>query len=322
MNSCATPFGAACLIALLTIVVLPVQATDYFVSSSEGDDDNTGLSAASPLASLAMVDTLELAPGDRVLLKCGDRWRAEQLRVNGAGTAVNPIVYGSYPPGCADRPVLSGALPIAGWSHHSGSVYMADLSAGPNNGLFPMGISQLFRSEERLPCGRWPNLDTGYAFVDAAPAGDQLTDAALPAADWTGAVLRIKTERWLLVNREVVSSSGPTLNLNEAVACRGGTCAGWGYFLQNHLAALDEDGEWSFDAAANRVYLYSASGSPTGITGSVVLDDDPGHHGGVMILAERRTRGGREPHHHPVVGQRRRRAGFDARRCLPPRHHP
>ena len=90
---------------------------------------------------------------------------------------------------------------------------LARNSAGANAGLFPMGITQLFRLEQRLPCGRWPNLDAGYAFVEDAPAGDQLTDVELPAANWSGAVLRIKTQRWLLVNRDVVSSSGATLNL-------------------------------------------------------------------------------------------------------------
>jgi hypothetical protein len=285
----ATPSSlvrSGCLAVFLAFSALAVPATEYFISSSEGDDGNDGLSALTPFASLAMVDTLNLAPGDRVQLKCGDRWRAEQLRVNAVGALGDPVVFGSYPAGCADRPVLSGALPITGWSIDSGNIWVADLSTGANAGSFPFGITQLFRSDTRLPCGRWPNLGTGYAFVDAAPAGNQLTDAALPAADWGGAVLRIKTQRWLLVNREVVGSSGNTLTLNEAVDCRGGTCAGWGYFLQNHRAALDEEGEWSFDGDTNRVYLYSSSGPPSGITGSVVLDDDPVHHGGVMILAD------------------------------------
>ncbi len=285
MTPSAVLSRAVCLIVWLIFAAMPVLATDYFISSSEGDDGNNGLSSSNPFESLAMIDGLILAPGDRVQLKCGDRWRAEQLRVNVAGVAGNPIVFGSYPTDCSNRPVVSGALPITGWSLHTGSVYVADLSTGTNAAMFPMGISQLFRSEARLPCGRWPNLDAGYAFVDAAPAGDQLTDAALPAVNWNGAVLRIKTQRWLLVNRDVVGTNGATLSLNETVDCRGGTCAGWGYFLQNHRAALDEDGEWSLDAVTNRVYLFSASGAPNGITGSAVLDDDPGHHGGLMIQA-------------------------------------
>lgn len=278
----AESFRLAVLVVLCSAAPISVEATDYFFSSSEGDDGNIG-SEESPLATLAMVDTLNLVPGDRVLLKCGDLWRAEQLRVNVAGEAGNPVIYGSYPEDCSDRPVLSGALPITGWAAHSGAVWVADLSAGANAGRFPKGISQLFRSEVRLPCGRWPDLGQGYAFVDAAPSGSQLTDAALPSTSWVGAILRIKTQRWLLVNREVVGTNGKTLTLNENLSCRGGTCAGWGYFLQNHRAALNQDGEWSFDAATNRVYLYSGTGLPSGITGSVILDDDPGHHGGVMI---------------------------------------
>jgi hypothetical protein len=68
-----------------------------------------------------------------VRLKCSDLWRAEQLRVNAAGVAGNPIVFGSYPDGCGNRPVLSGALTIAGWSIYSGNIYVADLSAGANH---------------------------------------------------------------------------------------------------------------------------------------------------------------------------------------------
>lgn len=273
----------AAVVVILAAAAATTRATDYYISSSDGDDGFSGVSPAAPFASLSMADALPLQPGDRVLLKCGDRWRAEQLRVNATGSSASPIVFGSYPADCTDRPVLSGALPITGWSVDSGSVWVADLSSGANAGSFPMGISQLFRDDQRLPCGRWPNLDSGYAFVEAAPAGNVLTDAALPAGSWNGAILRIKTQRWLLVNRGVTASASGTLTLNEAVSCRGGSCADWGYFLQNHRATLDHEGEWSYDAETNRVYLYTALGQPTGVTGSAILDDDPVHHGGVML---------------------------------------
>ena len=182
MKGVTASMRAVAVLGFLAGLAIPLHATDYYFSSSEGDDGNDGLSSGSPFASLATVDTLSLVAGDRVLLKCGDRWRGQQLRVNAAGGPGSLITYGSYPTGCANRPVLSGALPIVGWSVHSGSVYVADLSAGTNSGLFLLGISQLFRDEERLPCGRWPNLDAGYAFVDSVPAGNQLTDADLSQA--------------------------------------------------------------------------------------------------------------------------------------------
>jgi hypothetical protein len=283
-----SPLMSGCVLLIASLAAFSAQATTYYVSSSEGDDINDGLSEDYPFETIARVNALSLVAGDNVLLKCGDVWRAEQLLIDMAGTAAQPISFGSYPAGCLNQPALSGAQPIVDWVHYGGSIYYADLDAGGNAGLFPLGISQLFRNGQRLPFGRWPNIDAGdggYAFVDGYPATDQITDNELPAGSWTGAVIRIKTQRWLLINREVVGSSGTTLTLNESIDCRGATCVGWGFFIQNHLATVDEDGEWYHDAASNRVYMCSPGGVPGGIEGSVVLDLDTRFIGGVMIGA-------------------------------------
>jgi len=60
-------------VAASPVSALPSAAT-YYVSSSAGDDDNDGLSQASPLATVARVNELSLQPGDRVLFKCGDSY--------------------------------------------------------------------------------------------------------------------------------------------------------------------------------------------------------------------------------------------------------
>ncbi len=272
--------------ALVVAIAFSADATSYFVSNSTGDDNNDGLSALTPFATLARINTMSLEPGDEVLLACGDRWRAEQLVVNAAGTALAPIVFSSYPSACTNRPKLSGAEPVVDWVVYAGPVYRADLSAGNNVGRFPLGINQVFRADQRQPCGRWPNIDSGnggYAVVDSAPALHQLGDAQLPTGNWNGASLRIKTERWMLVNREVTATNGVMLTLNEAINCRGGTCAGWGYFLQNHLLALDQHGEWTYNDNSKYVYLVSTDGPPGDITASVVLDTDERYHGGVFL---------------------------------------
>ena len=260
------------------------DAATYYISSSTGNDGWDGLTEGTAFASVGKVNSLVLQPGDTVLFRCGDLWRAEPLSVTATGSPTQPVSFGSYPPGCVNQPLLTGSRPVFGWTPYSGSIYVADLGGGANAGLFPLGINQLFQAGQRLPFGRWPNLpgpDGGYSWVDGYSSA-QLTDHQLPPVSWAGAIIRIKTERWLLVNREVLSSSGPTLTLNESLSCRGG-CDGWGYFLQNHLATVDQDGEWYFDASTNRVYLYSAESPPTEIEGSVILDTVTGHHGGVMI---------------------------------------
>ena len=131
--------------------------TTYFVSSSDGADSNTGLSAETgsngPFKTIAKVNALPLQPGDAVLFKCGDVWRAEMLVINNSGTVDNPITFGSYPGGCANKPIVSGAQPISGWTAYSGTLYYADLSAGANAGKFPTGVNQLFRNERPAPPG-------------------------------------------------------------------------------------------------------------------------------------------------------------------------
>jgi hypothetical protein len=267
-------------------VAVPTAAT-YYVSSSTGNDGNDGLSETSPLATVAKVNTLNLQPGDRVLFKCGDIWRADPLIINKSGTAADPIVFGSYPEGCANKPILSGSRSIGGWVLDSGSVYRADLSTTS----FPLGINQLFRNGQRLTLGRWPNLDdpnAGYAFVDAHTTGsNQITDNALPALDWKGAIVHIKNIRWSMLDRQVTSSSGHTLTLNQGLSCLisgWADCVGWGYFINDHRATLDQDGEWYYSPAERRVYLVSTSGTPAGVEGSVIREDVNGtRQGGLML---------------------------------------
>ncbi len=85
---------------------------------------------------------------------CGDIWRGEMLHIASSGDAADPITFGSYPAGCANQPILSGAQPIAGWTQNSGEHLCRDMSAGANAANFPArttaGINQLFRNGQRF----------------------------------------------------------------------------------------------------------------------------------------------------------------------------
>lgn len=276
----------------------------YYVSSSTGADSNDGLSQDHPLATIAAVNALLLSPGDKVLFKCGDVWELEEMLVTRSGSACNHIVYSSYPDLCpgGDQPTIKGSTAVSGWQNDSGSLWVADLGAGDNAGKFPKGINQVFRANgARLPMGKWPNpedpsFDHGYSYIDGQPNSTTLVDNELPPGDWTGAVVRAKEIRWLLLNRDVVGSSASTLSLGSVLSCYGGTCGppqggtgtphGWGYLITNHLNTLDREGEWYFDEAANKLYLISTT-APQGIEASVIpggLDEyDPLMHGGVVV---------------------------------------
>jgi hypothetical protein len=261
------------LVVSLGMSLSTAGATIYYVSSSAGNDFNPG-TQAQPFKTISKVNTLNLQPGDQVLFMCGDIWRADPLKITKTGTSTAPITFGSYPAGCTNKPIFSGTQPITGWTVYSGNIYVADLSTGANAGKFPYGINQLSKDGQRLPFGRWPNLNSnsngGYSTVDGQPSSTQITDNELPTGDWTGAMIHIKTQRWNLYNRKVTGTSSKTLTLDTGTTCSGG-CVGWGYFLNNHLNTLDQDGEWYYDDATNRVYLYSTSGTTDNFEGAVIL---------------------------------------------------
>ena len=244
--------------------------TTYYVSSSAGMDTNDGLSPSTAFATVGRVNQLALGAGDHVLFRCGDTWRVQPLVIVRSGAAGNPIVFGSNPQGCGNKPVLLGSQPIAGWTQYSGGIWVADLGAGANAGLFPKGINQLFRAGRRLPYGRWPNItdpDGGYSTIDGYSTA-HITDNELPAGNWTGAAIHMKGIRWYILNRDVTGSSGKTLTLNQDVYCyTNNNCTGWGYFINGHLKTLDQEGEWYHDPATNRVYLGLGGRPARGLRG-------------------------------------------------------
>jgi hypothetical protein len=294
------------LLLLLALVSWPAQdaaamlpnANTYYVSSSSGNDAYPG-TQAQPFKTVAKVNSLQssLKAGDHVLFKCGDTWRGELLTLTKSGTSGSPITYSSYPTACANQPILSGTQPITGWTVYSGHIYVATLTAGANAGLFPNGINQLFRDGKRQLLGRWPNLnagDGGYATVDAQSDSTHITDSQLPAVNWAGATLHLKVIRWSMVNRNITARSGTTLTLAtgnpeyNATTCPYTTnCSGWGYFINNSLNTLDQDGEWYYDKTAHKVYYYSLDNPSTHtIEGSVIPANASNNLGAINLGAQ------------------------------------
>ncbi|HOV69612.1 MAG TPA: hypothetical protein PLZ84_04760, partial [Clostridia bacterium] len=88
------------------IPVKPVKAvgTTYYVSTS-GDDNNNGTSEQTPWRTLAKVSSMTFSPGDQILLKRGDTWTGETLKLrNNGGSRFNWTVLSAY--GTGDRPKI------------------------------------------------------------------------------------------------------------------------------------------------------------------------------------------------------------------------
>jgi uncharacterized repeat protein (TIGR01451 family) len=264
----------------------------YYVSV-DGNNKNNGMSVSTPFASVSRINSLILYPGDSVLFKCGDVWQADPLTITWSGSAGQPITFGSYPAGCANQPVLSGSLPVSGWAlTGTANLYYAELSAGANAEKFPNGVNQVFRNGNRLTLGRWPNIedpnfDNGYSTIENQTGSRQITDNQLPAGSWAGAIAHIRGMRWYILNRKVTNVTGQTINVEADLDCWDG-CTNWGYFINNSLAAVDQDGEWFYDTSTHRLYIHSTGGIPAGIEASPVLKsgDQAGRFWGGITLGE------------------------------------
>ena len=111
-NSKYSMFQFFCLISKkITLVILSlfliysVEAQVYYVSSSQGNDLNNGLSIQTPFKSIEKLNSINFNPGDSIFFKSGDYWEG-MFWINGSGSFTQPIVIDVY--GGSNRPIING----------------------------------------------------------------------------------------------------------------------------------------------------------------------------------------------------------------------
>jgi hypothetical protein len=100
-------------------------ATNYYVSSSGGNDANDGKSPATAWKTFSAagnhVNSGSFNAGDVIYLKRGDVWN-EQLVPPSSGASGNPIQFDAYGTGAA--PLITAAAPILPWTSGTGTPWM------------------------------------------------------------------------------------------------------------------------------------------------------------------------------------------------------
>lgn len=84
----------------------PLEPVDYYVSASEGNDSNDGLTPETAWASFTPLSSMTLAPATTVHLRRGDVWPNSQLVLEGKGTASDLIRLTAY--GEGPNPIITG----------------------------------------------------------------------------------------------------------------------------------------------------------------------------------------------------------------------
>jgi parallel beta-helix repeat protein len=251
------------------ISALSVRGNTYYFSSASGDDTRSTAQAqnpSTPWKTLAKLNSFfgQLKPGDSVLLQRGSVFTG-QLVVSQSGISTDPIVISSYGTGAA--PVINGFVTLTGWTTSGGSIWQS-----PCTGCGAR-VNIVDVADSSQPMGRYPNRNApngGYAIVQSHTDSTSLTDVNLASAsNWTGADVVIRKNRYIIERDSILLHSGSTLKVkqrsNMAITNR------FGYFIQNSLKTLDQNGEWYYDPVAHKMNMYwTASPASISIKASMI----------------------------------------------------
>jgi len=238
-------------------------ATHYV--SPAGLDSNPG-TLSNPFKTIQKCATVSSA-GDSCLIQAGTYRET-----------VTPNSGVSFAPYNGESVTLDGSDPVTGWTPYSGSIYQASVSL-PVSGSSDTGFlaNQIFAGGVMLPEAQWPNpsgdlMRPNWASMGPGTTQSLIRDSNIPPINWAGAVLHLWSGRNPFGHQTAhVLSSGSgqvTTDFNNPGVCPD-LCAqeGGRYYLVGKLEALDAPGEWFYDGANGRLYLWPSSGNvPANIT--------------------------------------------------------
>jgi len=231
-------------LSLLCSFPLFASAATYYISHN-GNDSNSGTSPAQAWRSLqrAQQQMFQLQPGDQMLFERGGTYPG-LLSLNRSGTAAQPMVFGAY--GSGEKPIISGAVPVTGWTQHQGNIWRAPFTGNPKHLLVnnaPMTIA-------RFPNTGWLRNAQGSNTSISSPSS-----LNQPNGHWNGATVVVRTTNWSYENSTISNFSNGTLTFAPILVNLGSD--NWGFFIQNKLSALDMAGEWYHDPSTGHIYLWA-----------------------------------------------------------------
>lgn len=247
----------------------PMSATTFYVSSSTGNDTNTGDSAETPWRTLDRVNATEAYPGDAFLFKRGDTWCGSIVKTN-----LTNVVFGAY--GAQDkRPFFTGGVPLYDWvptnlyNQHGepvSNVYCTSLPAAYSGQTVP----QLMLDDTRLTQGRFPDNDwrpaTGIHVTETSTETSMvgIADSTLdtPSNYWAGATVFIRRHGYQVEAFTVTDSPNASPHDIMFSTPSKDTSAGPVYFIVDHVGAVNHHGEWYQTQDRSSILLYWTNGVP------------------------------------------------------------
>ena len=257
---------------LLTVLLLAnlamfsgsAYATNYYFSSTDGDDSRSSAEAqnsATPWKTLSKLNSIlsSLQPGDQILFKRGDVFYGSIIATK-AGTSSQHITFSAY--GSGAKPIITGFTQVTSWTNAGGSIWQstsAVSSLGTTNMVAINGVN--------TPMGRTPN--TGSYYSISSHTSSAVTIGSVSGANYKGAEVVFKTAAsWIMSRNLITSQSGTTLSFIKNYPNPFGFTiydpANSQAFIQNALSTLDAQNEWYYDPSTKKLNIYSSS-TPAGV---------------------------------------------------------
>ncbi len=253
-------------------------ATNYYVDTNNPNahDGNPG-TEAQPWRTIGRA-TGWVRAGDTVFVKAGvyretivlsqSGTSTTGLTRNGLVTVTSPITVAAYP-GHESKVIINAAEPVTNWRKCTGPqdcagnpnwshIYSADVAslvaAHPDTDF---SIRQVFQNGQRLPRSRFPDTRWNYPTTIVNPK-TTFSDSTLsvPPGYFNGAVCHIKTAQWRIDQIPIASSSGSTIRLATNVNIWYDLSTRFGYYITSVVGEINAAGEWAYDAARKRLYLW------------------------------------------------------------------
>lgn len=252
------------------------NATNYYFSSTSGNDSRTALEAqkpATPWKTLSKLNAIfnSLKPGDFILLKRGDTFEGN-ITIGKSGTNSSNIVVGAY--GTGAQPVVTGLASLK-WTSLGNSRY-------ESQALLLNSINLVTRNNVPLAMGRWPNDDkplSGYNIItshtwDTVSKTGSIKSSSISGAPHfsAGAELVMRVKHFVIDRDHVTSYTKSAINFKAdyAASLKYPPNDKYGYYLQNDPAFLDKQNEWWYSPKTKKVLIYSKTGAPSGVKASTV----------------------------------------------------
>jgi hypothetical protein len=243
---------------ILLLVSLKVGATNYYWSSSAGSDANgSNTSSSTPWQTSGKFSTFMTAgtanTGDSILFKRGDTFSGFIVTTCNSG-----INIGAY--GMGALPVINGFTALTSWTEtFTGShLWQASVNSGSN-------LDEVLVNGKVTPAGRTPNTGSYYhmdSYTALSSGSGTITSTSI-TSNWTGGQVVHAPNAFNRDRCLITGTSGTTITYSSPDNPKS-ISDNNRFFIQKHLATLDVQNEWYYNAATNVITMYSMS-NPSGL---------------------------------------------------------